>query len=132
MFGPRIAGIAAVCLAAAVAACVAEQEDGGVAEQASQPISGRVVTPEERAACAASGREILPSGRLGEELCIHVHPDAGRPCTASTDCVGRCLNTGDFVDAGTPATGQCAPSDSPFGCWQLVENGVAGDAICVD
>ena len=93
---------------------------------------GEAATPQERARCEAAGGEVQRAGRLGWEACIQTFADAGDTCSDSSDCLGECRNTDEFVADGAPATGQCAVNDSPFGCHQTIENGIARPALCVD
>jgi hypothetical protein len=98
-----------------------------------RPVGGQVATPEERAACEAAGGEIMVAGLFGDEVCIQAMPDAGQACSDSSQCVGRCLNTENFVDYGQPVTtGQCEPTNAGFGCAQEVIDGRGDYAICVD
>lgn len=94
------------------------------------PVAGEVATPSERAACEAVGGMIQPAGLLGWENCIQSFPDGGQTCSDAADCIGRCMNTGEFVDG--PAVGQCEFNDNPFGCHQEIIGGIAQAALCVD
>ena len=89
-------------------------------------------TAVERSLCAAAGGDVRQDGRAGWEQCIQTPPDAGKTCSDSSECLDRCMLAGDFADYGTKTTGQCSQTDSPFGCYQTVENGVAEPALCVD
>lgn len=93
---------------------------------------GEVATPAERARCEAAGGTVQRAGMLGWENCIQTFADGGEACSDSSDCMGECRNTGEFAEAGTPATGQCTVNDNVFGCYQTIENGRAGGALCVD
>lgn len=94
--------------------------------------AGSVATPSERDMCEAVGGEVRPDGLAGSEQCIQTMPDAGKACTDSSECLAGCKIEGEFVDFNTPAIGQCSQNDSPFGCFQTVEDGLAAPAICVD
>ena len=93
---------------------------------------GEVATPAERARCEAAGGTVQRAGMLGWENCIQTFTDGGKTCADSADCMGECRITGDFVEVGAPATGQCTRNDKVFGCYQTIENGRAGGALCVD
>lgn len=93
---------------------------------------GEVATPAERARCEAAGGTVQRAGMLGWENCIQTFADGGAVCSDSSDCMGECRNTSEFAEAGTAATGQCTMNDSIFGCYQTIENGTAGAALCVD
>jgi hypothetical protein len=138
--------LAALCLAGALSACYGGQEkpdrilypDGQIVPIGEQsykpvPVKGPIATPEERAACAAVGGDIVQDGLAGYEMCRQYLRDAGKACSDSSDCLGRCdvpLNVS--VDFDEPVTGQCTANDSPFGCYQSVTKGRAAPPICVD
>ncbi|WP_312327376.1 hypothetical protein [Stenotrophomonas sp.] len=88
----------------------------------------------EAAACAASGGELKPLGRLQRVQCVVPYADAGKTCSAKSDCTGQCLANGDTeIAAGTKATGICQTDVSQnFGCRQRIDGGVAQGTICVD
>lgn len=94
--------------------------------------AGSVATPGERDMCEAVGGEVRPDGLAGSEQCIQTMPDAGKACTDSSECLAECKVVGEFVDFNVAAVGQCSQNDSPFGCFQTVEDGLATPAICVD
>ncbi|KAA0929285.1 hypothetical protein FQ082_00740 [Psychrobacter sp. ANT_H56B] len=84
-------------------------------------------------ACTAKGGAFSQQGRLGCYQCVVTYIDAGKACQDSTDCQGKCKNTGEFIKSGTKnQSGQCASDSSGFGCYQTIEKGVAQPAICVD
>lgn len=136
----------ALCLATALSACYGGQDkpdrilypDGKVVpidEQSYQavPVKGPVATAEERAACTAVGGDIVRDGLAGYDRCRQYFSDAGKSCTDSTDCLGRCdVPPNTSVDLDQPVTGQCTANDSPFGCYQSVTDGSAAPPICVD
>ncbi|MEM5517115.1 hypothetical protein WNY37_09155 [Henriciella sp. AS95] len=92
----------------------------------------REATEAETSACEAVGGEVKQAGLLGAEHCIQALPDDGMVCSDSSDCVGRCMISGESVEPGTETTGQCAATDNPFGCFQLVKDGRADGMLCVD
>ena len=84
-------------------------------------------------ACTAKGGAFSQQGRLGCYQCVVTYTDAGKACQDSSDCQGKCKNTGEFLDASTKnQSGQCASDSSPFSCYQTIEEGVTQPAICVD
>ena len=84
-------------------------------------------------ACMAKSGAFLQQGRLGCYQCVVNYSDAGKACQESSDCQGKCKNTGEFIESGTKNhSGQCASDSSGFGCYQTIEKGVAQPAICVD
>lgn len=127
-----------ILASAALSACVnpgAETPTGDTGEPAAYErisFAGEKATTAERAICEAAGGEVRRDGLAGWEQCIQTPPDAGQACSDSSDCLDRCMLVGEFTEYGAPATGQCSQSDSPFGCFQTVENGRAEPALCVD
>ena len=84
-------------------------------------------------ACTAKDGVFSQQGRLGCYQCVVSYSDAGKACQDSSDCQGKCKTTGEFVDANAKnQSGQCASDSSPFGCYQMIEEGVTQPAICVD
>ena len=123
--------VTALLAGIALAACV--QSTGGRPDGYTHvPVAGPAATEAERAACAAAGGVIRPAGLAGNEFCVQTYPDAGTACTDNSACTGRCLVEGPIVDDGTPVAGYCEGTDSPFGCTQEVDDGLAGLAICID
>ncbi len=88
-------------------------------------------TDAEREKCHAAGGEVHQAGLLGYENCILPYADAGQACSDSSECLGDCRLT-DFSKPEDSITGTCQINDSPFGCYQTVENGRAGHMLCVD
>ena len=83
-------------------------------------------------ACLDNGGIIKSVCMLGIPACVHIHQDAGKECTSSSECTGDCRVVGDFLDFGTKAVGSCSPDSDPCGCFQLIESGVTEFALCVD
>lgn len=123
--------IAIMLVGAVLAACV-QSRDEPPAHYTPVPVAGPVATDAERAACTAAGGIIRPAGLAGNEFCVQTYPDAGAACSDNSACVGRCLVEGAILDDGTPVAGVCEGTDSPFGCTQEVDDGLAGLAICID
>ena len=88
-------------------------------------------SPEDRARCAAVGGRVERAGLLGAYHCIQDYPDAGKTCSDSSECLGRC-RTDDTKNMGKPGTGTCQKTDVDFGCYGLVEDGMIGPMLCVD
>ena len=116
-----------LALALMLAACAAAQTKV-IAKPAFQ-------APHGRTACLAAGGQWMWPGipRGGEPddsegMCIVKLPDAGKPCTSSSQCMGTCRG-GDPTRAKT--TGVCSTDNYSAGCFTLVEGGVAS-AICAD
>mgnify|MGYP001123423830 CR=1 FL=1 len=86
----------------------------------------------DRAACEAAGGSVQRRGRLGMEQCVHAYADAGKQCTDSTQCQGKCVGSAGAVSPDKAASGICQADDRLYGCYAEVRNGKAVAAICVD
>jgi hypothetical protein len=72
-------------------------------------------------------------GMRGIYGCVLKAADAGKACNSGSDCqFCRCVDTERGHLPGTRQTGQCAATDSRFGCYRLVENGEVMPGICAD
>jgi hypothetical protein len=98
------------------------------------PAPGTDAAVADAASCAAAGGEMKPLGRLQRVQCVKPYADAGKACSAKTDCTGQCLADGESeLVAGAKARGVCQTDVSQnFGCRQRIDNGVAQGTICVD
>ncbi|MCV6639188.1 hypothetical protein [Candidatus Albibeggiatoa sp. nov. NOAA] len=89
-------------------------------------------TSQQRTDCEKAGGTIKNVGRAQCKQCIYSYSDAGKSCTGSNQCEGRCL-TEDRAEAGGFATGICEADSNAFGCSQEIDdNGVALGTLCVD
>ncbi len=82
--------------------------------------------------CQKQGGSLQKQGMAQCYMCTIEYADAGKVCSDASDCQGACLNYNKVVSAGMATKGQCAKTNSPFGCYQRIEKGVAKHAICVD
>ncbi len=84
------------------------------------------------AACTKAGGSIRPVCMMGVPMCVVMFKDAGEPCSDGSECnSGRC-RAQMGAEPGKAAKGICAPNNDPCGCFQSVENGVAGYPLCAD
>jgi hypothetical protein len=85
------------------------------------------------AACSAKGGEIRPVCLLGRPMCVAPYADAGKSCSDSDDCQGRCkADPAGGSAPGKKANGVCEANNDPCGCFGLVEDGVIQPTLCVD
>ncbi|WP_227430600.1 hypothetical protein [Psychrobacter sp. I-STPA6b] len=83
--------------------------------------------------CQQQGGSLQVGGMLGCYQCVVEYADAGKTCQDSSECQGTCRNTEQYIEAGlSNQTGQCSANSSPFGCYQVIEKGVAQGMLCVD
>jgi len=101
------------------------------AAEASQSFS-RDMSVTDRATCTAAGGKVERRGRIGAELCVRPFADAGKQCTDTAQCQGKCIGTAAQASSTVPVSGQCQADDRMFGCYSQIRQGKAVDAICVD
>jgi len=129
-------GALALCAAVLLASCAptaappttpppAPQEDLSVGPN-------ETPTAAQTSACTTRGGEFRRSGLAGFWLCVVPYADAGKPCSDTADCQGGCLAPPNQTPVRGEAPGVCAASNSQFGCYSRVENGVVGPGLCVD
>lgn len=84
-------------------------------------------------ACTARGGEMQQVGRMQSWQCVVKFADAGKRCTDASQCEGQCEIAGNSgIAAGASATGVCQADSNRFGCRTTVENGKAGNTLCID
>ncbi|MEX0644395.1 MAG: hypothetical protein WD076_03750 [Parvularculaceae bacterium] len=86
-------------------------------------------------ACKAGGGEVRQEGMLGLPRCVTPYADAGTTCRDGDDCFGRCLGDDATTNYDAPPgelVGLCEADDSPFGCYDEIEDGRSTGFICVD
>lgn len=82
--------------------------------------------------CRANGGAFQRVCMMGNTMCVIRFADAGETCSDGADCQsGRCYGAMD-AQPGAAATGKCAPTNDPCGCFQRIVNGRAEPALCVD
>lgn len=92
----------------------------------------RDMSADDRAACQSAGGTVQRRGMLGMEQCVHPYADAGKPCTDSAQCQGKCVGSAGAVSPDKAASGTCQADDKLYGCYAEVKQGKAVNAICVD
>ena len=81
--------------------------------------------------CKADGGSIRGVGSISYPVCVIPYSDAGKVCTDSSQCTGKCQ--AERADSGAPTTGQCqADSHDKFGCYSEIVAGVAQGTVCLD
>ncbi|MFC0204851.1 hypothetical protein [Novosphingobium soli] len=92
----------------------------------------REMSAADRASCTAGGGTVQRRGRIQAEQCVHAFADAGRQCTDSAQCQGKCIGEAVDTAAAGGSVGQCQADDRLFGCYAEIKGGKAVNAICVD
>lgn len=122
----RIAVVALIVTAACAQSAPEPQVSVG-----ERPNAGQSAPPDAQL-CSSQGGEVRRVCMLGRQMCVVPYPDAGKTCSDSSECGGRCLYDGDAVQPGTPVTGYCQKDNDPCGCFSEVEDGKLGGGLCID
>ena len=80
--------------------------------------------------CSTIGGKWRPVCMRGMPACVVTFKDAGKSCSDSSECSGRCVTNG--ANPGTEVKGVCTTNSDPCGCFQLVTKGKADYALCAD
>jgi putative hemolysin len=90
----------------------------------------------ELTSCARQGGSLQSRGRAGTVMCVVPYSDAGKSCSSSRECRGRCLADrlpdGALSSEGQPILGRCQPDDKLFGCFAELEGGKVVKSMCID
>lgn len=85
------------------------------------------------AACTANGGEVKPICRMQKPACIFTYKDAGKACTDSDQCEGRCVAAdGAMPEGGATVAGVCETDNDVCGCSAEIVGGKAVAGRCVD
>jgi hypothetical protein len=89
--------------------------------------------------CPWRGGHIERRGMFGDRVCVTPYPDAGRACTDSSQCAGRCLLSYGSPEVtiqshpiGREAAGQCEADSPTFGCYGEIVQGRITRPVCDD
>lgn len=83
-------------------------------------------------ACLNHGGVIKGICMSGLPTCVQQYLDAGKKCSDSTQCAGKCRIEHNFVKKDLPAVGFCSADNDPCGCFQLIKSGIAQAVLCAD
>ena len=86
----------------------------------------------ERAQCLSGGGTVQRMGMAGHEMCVRPMKDAGKACTDSSQCEGRCIAPAETQVPAGNVTGTCQRTSAQFGCFGEVEQGRVRGILCVD
>jgi len=85
------------------------------------------------AACTANGGTVKPVCRMQKPACIFAYADAGKSCTDSDQCKGRCIAAeGAMPEGGATVAGICEADNDLCGCSTEIVGGKAVAGRCVD
>lgn len=118
-------------------ACSNNNSDGSSIRRPSAPSENSSVAPADGKStanattaqtCKAQGGSWQPVCMLGRNYCILSYADAGKACTDSSQCQGKCLVVPDRIQT----TGQCQLNNNPCGCFSTMEHGQPQPGLCID
>jgi hypothetical protein len=84
------------------------------------------------AACTANGGKVKPICRMRKPACIFDYADAGKTCTDSEQCSGRCVIEDEMPEVGARAIGVCEADNDVCGCSTEIIDGKTTAGRCVD
>ncbi|RYZ91825.1 MAG: hypothetical protein EOO68_23520 [Moraxellaceae bacterium] len=90
------------------------------------------LTPAEIQKCKEDGGVVKNVGMMEIPKCVIAYPDAGKPCKSSSDCTKSCVVMKSGIEMGTKISGECQRDNALYGCYTIVEEGVAGPSMCAD
>ena len=105
---------------------------GGATEVPGNQSYARDMSAADKAACTSTGGTVQRRGRLGMEQCVRPFADAGKACTDTSQCEGKCVGSAGSASGNEKVSGQCQADDRLFGCYSEIKDGKAAYAICVD
>jgi hypothetical protein len=116
-------------LAFTLAACT-QAAPSPPGDAASGPVKPPII--ETQTACSSYGGEWRPVCRMQKPACVISFKDAGKSCSDSSECSGRCTIQPGSIAPGKETRGSCTANSDPCGCFQLVVNGKADYSLCAD
>ncbi len=115
--------LAALAAVLALAACAPTVRDGSTGLDPTVDV----------AACKANGGTVKPVCRMQRPACIFTYKDAGKACTDSDQCEGRCIAADGAMPAdGAAVAGICETDNDLCGCSTEILGGKAQAGRCVD
>lgn len=81
-----------------------------------------------KATCVVHGGKWERMGMRGLFGCNLPTPDAGKSCTADSDCAMICTPIGESV----ARVGRCSPTFNIYGCLRGMKDGVSTTTLCID
>ena len=82
--------------------------------------------------CQSKGGEVRGVCMFGMPACVIPYPDAGAPCSDSSECEGLCWAEPFTLAQGTPIDGRCTANAQDCKCGVEVTGGRVAGGICED
>ncbi len=121
----RIAPLTMLSAALLMSSCVAS----GDPQPEPVPEGEHGYSSADAASCATKNGSYQRRGMMGQYSCAVPYADAGKTCSAASDCEGQCR----VADSSTkPVKGQCQATTDPFGCYEYFSESGEVVGICVD
>lgn len=106
--------------------------DTGAAPTGAEGVERGAMPAGERAQCLSGGGTVQRMGMAAREMCVRPMKDAGKACTDSSQCEGRCIAPAETPAPAANVTGTCQRTTAQFGCFGEVEQGRVRGILCVD
>lgn len=105
---------------------------GGTALSDEKKIPNTPLTKAEIQKCKEDGGVVKNVGLMEIPKCVIPYKDAGKVCKSSSECSASCVVMKSNIPMGTKISGECQHDNALYGCYVLVEDGVAGPRMCSD
>jgi hypothetical protein len=97
-----------------------------------QSASEKKLTAAEIQKCKEDGGVVKNVGLMGLPKCVITYADAGKACKGASECTHSCITMKADVQMGAKVSGECQHDNALYGCYSIVEDGVAGPRMCAD
>lgn len=94
--------------------------------------SEKKLTAAEIQKCKQDGGVVKNVGLMEIPKCVITYADAGKVCKSSSECTTSCVTMKSDIQMGAETSGECQRDNALYGCYSVVEDGVAGPRMCAD
>ena len=94
--------------------------------------SDKKLTAAEIQKCKEDGGVVKNVGLMQIPKCVITYADAGKACKNSSECTKSCITMKSDIQLGAKASGECQHDNALYGCYSVIEDGVAGPRMCAD
>lgn len=105
---------------------------GANASPDTRSAADKKLTAAEVQKCKEDGGIVKNVGMMETPKCVIPYADAGKSCKSASDCMKSCVTTKSDVQLGAKISGECQRDNALYGCYSIVEDGMAGPRMCAD